>query len=129
MLIEKQTAAEAAWSESERALKGAASDLAPVDSPLASWRGTRGAYGLNMLRHLEGPQGDRLQEVQKVGANHGRTATMPLAGRWGCQLARESGHRWRVWSRVGGKGGRGPMAMCCWWPAVTIHPRRHVGCH
>ncbi|CAE7209494.1 PAB6 [Symbiodinium natans] len=42
----------ASWSESERAL-----------------RGTRGAYGLNVLRHLQGAQGSRLQEIgQAAGA-------------------------------------------------------------
>ena len=40
-----------------------------------SWRslgsaGTRGAYGLNVLRHLQGQHGTRLQEIRKVpGAN------------------------------------------------------------
>ena len=42
-------ASKAFWSESERAL-----------------RGTRGAYGLNVLRHLQGANGIRLQEIRKA---------------------------------------------------------------
>jgi hypothetical protein len=43
-----------------------------------SWRslgsgGTRGAYGLNVLRHLQGQHGTRLQEIRKVpGADQSR---------------------------------------------------------
>eukprot|EP00913_Durusdinium_trenchii_P033782 g31625.t1 len=42
---------EAFWSESERAL-----------------RGTRGAYGLNVLRHLQGQNGSKMQEIRKAAA-------------------------------------------------------------
>ncbi|CAK9044343.1 CUGBP Elav-like family member 4 (CELF-4) (Bruno-like protein 4) (CUG-BP- and ETR-3-like factor 4) (RNA-binding protein BRUNOL-4), partial [Durusdinium trenchii] len=44
-------ASKAFWSESERAL-----------------RGTRGAYGLNVLRHLQGQNGSKMQEIRKAAA-------------------------------------------------------------
>ncbi|CAJ1457331.1 unnamed protein product [Effrenium voratum] len=44
-------ASKASWSESERAL-----------------RGTRGSYGLNVLRHMSGANGARLKEICKAAA-------------------------------------------------------------